>query len=67
MVDHTKWGRISSATFCRTDRLSGVFTDSGAPNDMVATLRDMEIEVVEVRPSTPPSPSAVESRPTVAS
>jgi DeoR/GlpR family transcriptional regulator of sugar metabolism len=65
MVDHTKWGRISSATFCRTDRLTGVFTDNGAPEEMVATLRGMDIEVVEVRPS--PSQNGMESRPTVAS
>jgi DeoR/GlpR family transcriptional regulator of sugar metabolism len=48
VVDHTKWGRIASATFCRTDRLSGVFTDDGAPRDMVAALRGMGTEVVEV-------------------
>jgi DeoR/GlpR family transcriptional regulator of sugar metabolism len=48
VVDHTKWGRISSATFCRTDRLTGVFTDHGAPADMVAALRTMGTEVVEV-------------------
>lgn len=48
VVDHTKWGRISSATFCRTDRLTGVFTDDGAPSDMVGTLRGMGIDVVEV-------------------
>jgi DeoR/GlpR family transcriptional regulator of sugar metabolism len=52
MVDHTKWGRISSATFCRTDRLTGVFTDDQAPQDMVATLRAMAIEVVELPPAT---------------
>ncbi len=31
VVDHTKWGRVASATFCRTDRLTGVFTDDEAP------------------------------------
>ena len=45
IVDHTKWGRIASATFCRTDRLTGVFTDDGAPEEMVAALRGMGIEV----------------------
>jgi DeoR/GlpR family transcriptional regulator of sugar metabolism len=48
LVDHTKWNRIASATFCRTDRLSGVFTDDEAPQDMVAALRAMGIEVIEV-------------------
>jgi DeoR/GlpR family transcriptional regulator of sugar metabolism len=51
MVDHTKWGRISSATFCRTDRLTGVFTDDAAPPNMVATLREMGVDVVELDPS----------------
>ncbi|MGZ8704055.1 MAG: DeoR/GlpR family DNA-binding transcription regulator [Aeromicrobium sp.] len=53
VVDHTKWGRISSATFCRTDRLTGAITDDGAPAEMVATLRAMGIEVLEVDQSTP--------------
>jgi DeoR/GlpR family transcriptional regulator of sugar metabolism len=48
VVDHTKWGRIASATFCRTDRLTGVFTDAGAPSAMVSTLRVMGIDVTEV-------------------
>jgi len=48
VVDHTKWGRVASATFCRTDRLSGVFTDMDAPADMLASLREMGIRVVEV-------------------
>jgi DeoR/GlpR family transcriptional regulator of sugar metabolism len=50
LVDHTKWGRMASATFCRTDRLDGVFTDGEAPADMVAALRDAGIAVVEVGP-----------------
>jgi DeoR/GlpR family transcriptional regulator of sugar metabolism len=48
VVDHTKWDRTASATFCRTDRLTGVFTDDGAPPEMVAALRRMGTEVVEV-------------------
>ncbi len=36
VVDHTKWGRVASATFCRTDRLTGVITDDEAPAAMVA-------------------------------
>lgn len=48
VVDRTKWGRISSATFCRTDRIKGVFTDEGAHDEMVVTLRAMGVEVVEV-------------------
>jgi len=50
VVDHTKWGRVASATFCRTDRLTGVFTDDEAPADMVATLRETGVEVLEIGP-----------------
>jgi DeoR/GlpR family transcriptional regulator of sugar metabolism len=52
VVDHTKWGRIASATFCRTDRLAGVFTDDEAPPEMVASLRAGGTEVIEVGPPT---------------
>ena len=47
VVDHTKWGRLALATFCRTDRLAGVFTDGGAPAAMVVALRDAGIQVIE--------------------
>jgi DeoR/GlpR family transcriptional regulator of sugar metabolism len=50
VVDHTKWGRIASATFCRTDRLTGVFTDEEAPPTMVAALRDAGVDVREIGP-----------------
>jgi Transcriptional regulators of sugar metabolism len=59
VVDHTKWGRIASATFCRTDRLAGVFTDSGAPAAMVAALREMGIGVTE---TGRPGAAAVDGR-----
>lgn len=49
IVDHTKWGRVSSATFCHTDRLTGVITDVDAPADMVAALRETGVEVEQVR------------------
>jgi DeoR/GlpR family transcriptional regulator of sugar metabolism len=48
LVDHTKFGRTASATFCRTDRLTGILTDEDAPADMVAALRDMGVQVVQV-------------------
>lgn len=48
VVDHTKWGHVASATFCRTDSLTGVFTDGEAPMDMVAALREAGVEVVEL-------------------
>jgi DeoR family transcriptional regulator, fructose operon transcriptional repressor len=46
LVDHTKWARVASASFCRTNQLDGVFSDVGAPAEMVATLREMGIEIV---------------------
>jgi len=48
VVDHTKWGRIASVTFCRTDRLSGVITDGEAPAEMVAQLEEMGIQVSQI-------------------
>ncbi len=48
LVDHTKFGRTASATFCRTDRLTGIITDERAPADMVAALREVGIQVMLV-------------------
>ena len=31
LVDHTKWGRVASASFCRLDRITAVITDDEAP------------------------------------
>ncbi len=48
VVDHTKWGRVSSATFCSSDQLTGAITDGDAPGAMVATLREMGVDVEQV-------------------
>ncbi len=45
IIDHTKWGRASFATFCRTERITCVISDAGAPQDMVAELRASGIDV----------------------
>lgn len=45
IVDHTKWERAASATFCATDRIGLVITDEGAPATMVKALRTRGIEV----------------------
>ncbi len=45
IVDHTKWGRAASATFCRTDRISTVLTDEKAPPEMVDELRRLGTRV----------------------
>jgi DeoR/GlpR family transcriptional regulator of sugar metabolism len=48
IVDSTKWGRSAFATFCRTDQLTGVITDEGAPAAMVADLVGRGIPVCMV-------------------
>jgi DeoR/GlpR family transcriptional regulator of sugar metabolism len=50
IVDHTKWERAAFATFCPTDRISIVFTDEAAPEDMVRTLRDRGVQVRLIGP-----------------
>jgi DeoR/GlpR family transcriptional regulator of sugar metabolism len=45
LVDNSKWGRVASATFCRPEDLAGVFTDAGAPAEMVSGLAGLGIEV----------------------
>ena len=47
LVDNSKWGRVASATYCRPEDLTGVFTDAGAPRDMVTRLEGMGIEVLQ--------------------
>ncbi len=50
LADHTKWGRVASVTFCRADRLHGIFTDGAAPAGMVEAFRSAGIDVVTVAP-----------------
>jgi DeoR family transcriptional regulator of aga operon/DeoR family fructose operon transcriptional repressor len=45
IIDHTKWGRASSATFCRTNRITSVLTGSEAPADMVKAVAGLGIDV----------------------
>jgi DeoR family transcriptional regulator of aga operon/DeoR family fructose operon transcriptional repressor len=45
MIDHSKWGRVASATFCEAAAVRHVFTDRAAPEPMMETLRGMAIEV----------------------
>ena len=47
LVDNSKWGRVASATFCKPEELTGVFTDASAPADMVATLEREGIKVTQ--------------------
>jgi DeoR/GlpR family transcriptional regulator of sugar metabolism len=48
LVDHSKWGRVASATFCRVDRLAGILTDDHAPAEMVAGVRELGVRVIQV-------------------
>jgi DeoR/GlpR family transcriptional regulator of sugar metabolism len=45
IVDSTKWGRSAFATFCRTELLTGVITDDGAPPAMIDALLARGIDV----------------------
>jgi len=48
IVDHTKWERAAFATFCATDQITTVLTDDRAPEAMVRTLLDRDIDVRRV-------------------
>jgi DeoR/GlpR family transcriptional regulator of sugar metabolism len=52
IVDHTKWGRASSATFCRTNRITTILTDAAAPHDMVDAVRGLGIDVRLIGPAS---------------
>lgn len=45
IVDHTKWERAAFATFCPTDRIDIVLTDSAAPETMTQALAARSIDV----------------------
>ena len=50
IVDHTKWERAAFATFCPTEKVDIVLTDTAAPADMVRTLADRGVDVRLVAP-----------------
>ena len=47
IVDHSKWGRVASATFCRAEGLTAVITDAGAPESMIAELEQKGVKVTQ--------------------
>jgi len=55
LVDHTKWGRVAFATFCRTRDLDSVVTDEFAPEGMLEALRTRGIRV-DVAPGNSADP-----------
>jgi len=48
LIDHTKWGKIALATFCKTDRLKTIITDAATPKNLIEQVRDCGIEVLVV-------------------
>ena len=46
IVDSSKWGRVGFASFASIDQVDCVITDKDAPPDMVATLRDADVNVI---------------------
>ena len=44
--DHTKFGRQSVSPLCDLDDVDAIVTDIGAPVDLVAALRERQIEVI---------------------
>jgi DeoR/GlpR family transcriptional regulator of sugar metabolism len=57
IIDHTKWGRASSATFCRTNRIRTVLTDTEAPPEIVDAVRGLGIDVRLIGPNQVASPA----------
>jgi len=45
-LDHTKFGRQSVSPLCGLDTVDAIVTDSGAPAELVAGLRERGVEVV---------------------
>ncbi len=48
VVDSSKWGQVTLAPLVSVDQLDRVITDKGAPADMVAALRQRNVEVMLV-------------------
>jgi len=48
IVDHTKWGRKSFASFAAMEEVDRVITDAGAPQEMVAQVEAQGVKVVVV-------------------
>jgi DeoR/GlpR family transcriptional regulator of sugar metabolism len=60
IVDSTKWERAAFATFCRTEQLTGAIVDEGAPEAMVAALRERGITVYDASAPVVPDSAAPE-------
>lgn len=45
VADHSKWGRVSFATFAQTEQIAAIISDSKAPPDLVEQLRARGVRV----------------------
>jgi DeoR/GlpR family transcriptional regulator of sugar metabolism len=48
VIDSSKWGRVGFVSYATVDQIDTMITDNGAPDEMVAGLRDAGIQVVIV-------------------
>ena len=48
VIDATKWGRVGLASFARIDEINTVITDSHAPPERVAEVRESGIDILVV-------------------
>jgi DeoR/GlpR family transcriptional regulator of sugar metabolism len=46
IVDSSKWGRVGFASFASIDQVDCVITDEGAPPEMIAALREANVDMV---------------------
>jgi DeoR/GlpR family transcriptional regulator of sugar metabolism len=49
IVDHTKWGKVAIATFCKLDQLSRIVTDDQAPQALIDEVAGLGIIVTPAR------------------
>lgn len=49
LADHTKWGRISLASYASMDRFAAVITDEGLPEEARVHLRPLGVDIVIAR------------------
>ena len=59
LVDHTKWERAASATFCAVDQIHLVLTDASAPDGMVRVLGERGVEVRRIGSDGPAGSTTV--------
>lgn len=48
LADARKWGKVAAYTFARLDRLDAIFTDTNTPENLVADVRQHNVDVVLV-------------------